>query len=119
MDRAFGLILIHSHFDLDENERLVEYNGTSVPWQLSKISGNIRASNWLVSVGGAITPYEFYYASAGDDAVEPDLSNADQHAFLVEFKDHRRYGMQSSIAAADTRPRVTLVNTEVAERAPN
>src|ERR1700722_10973256 len=47
MDRTFGLILLHRHFDLNENERLVEYNGTSVPWRLSNISGNIRASSYL------------------------------------------------------------------------
>lgn len=33
MDRKYGFILLHHHFDLDESERLVEYGGTSVPWR--------------------------------------------------------------------------------------
>ena len=31
MDRVFGLSFLHHHFDLDSNELLVEYRGTSVP----------------------------------------------------------------------------------------
>jgi len=87
MDRTFGLILLHRHFDLDENERLVEYGGTSVPWRLSKSSGNIRPSNWLLTADGAIRPYEFYYASVRDEATEPDLANTAQQAFFNAFKD--------------------------------
>lgn len=87
MDRTYGLILLHRHFDLDESERLVEYGGTSVPWRLSKISKNIRASNWLVSTDGTVRPYEFCYFPIGDEAMEPDLSNANQVTFLVAFTD--------------------------------
>jgi hypothetical protein len=86
MDRTFGLILLHRHFDLDANERLVDYGGTSVPWRLSKTSGNIRASCWLLSVDGAIRPYEFCYASSRDEVTEPDLANMDQQAFFSAFK---------------------------------
>lgn len=33
MDRTYGLMLLHRHFDLSNGERLVEYQGASVPWQ--------------------------------------------------------------------------------------
>ena len=32
MERIFGLVLLHRHFDLRPEEQLVEYRGTSVPW---------------------------------------------------------------------------------------
>lgn len=87
MDRIFGLILLHRHFDLEQNERLVEYGGTSVPWRFSKISENIRASSWFLSVSGVIRPYEFYYTVTRNEATELDPSKADQRAFLDAFKD--------------------------------
>ncbi|KAI9769972.1 MAG: hypothetical protein M1840_003683 [Geoglossum simile] len=68
MDRTFGLILLHRHFELDQNERLVSYGDTSVPWRLSKISKNITPSNWLLSGDGAFRPYEFRYTPAMDEA---------------------------------------------------
>ncbi|KAL2071340.1 hypothetical protein VTL71DRAFT_12575 [Oculimacula yallundae] len=86
MDRTFGLILLHRHFDLDETERLVDYGGTAVPWRLSKASGNIRPSTWLLTADGGIRPYEFYYTSVRDEATEPDLANADQLAFFDALK---------------------------------
>jgi hypothetical protein len=82
MDRTFGLILLHRHFELDQNERLVSYGDTSVPWRLSKISKNITPSNWLLSGDGAIQPYEFCYTPAMDEATGPNLANSDQHAFF-------------------------------------
>jgi hypothetical protein len=82
MDRTFGLILLHRHFELDLNERLVSYGDTSVPWQLSKISKHIMPSNWLLSGDGAIRPYEFCYAPAVDEATGPNLANSDQRAFF-------------------------------------
>ncbi|KAH0542351.1 hypothetical protein FGG08_003289 [Glutinoglossum americanum] len=82
MDRTFGLILLHRHFELDQNERLVSYGDTSVPWQLSKISKNIMPSNWLLSGDGAIRPYEFCYTPAMDEATGPNLANSDQQAFF-------------------------------------
>ena len=46
-DRVFGLVLNHRHFDMGPNERLVEYRGTSVPW--NTMLDKTRPSNWLLS----------------------------------------------------------------------
>lgn len=103
MDRTFGLILPHRHFDLGENERLVGYGGTSVPWRLSKSSGNIRPSNWLLTADGALRPYEFYYSSVRDEATEPDLANTDQRVFFDASKGlHRKYNTEGVWVSVDT-----------------
>jgi hypothetical protein len=45
MDRTFGVTLLHRHFELDPDERLVEYRGTSIPWVTNKLANNIKPSN--------------------------------------------------------------------------
>ncbi|KAF5609615.1 phosphotransferase enzyme family domain protein [Fusarium subglutinans] len=83
MDRTFGLILLHRHFELGANERLVEYKGTSVPWLNNELATNIRPHNWYLS-SGKVFPYEFYH-SLSEDGPTLDLNNPDQQAFLDQF----------------------------------
>lgn len=75
VDRVFGLSLLHRHFDLSSNELLVEYGGTSVPWEetLGKTSPYIRPSNWALAEDGIFRPFEFYYCmqDADNDADVP------------------------------------------------
>ncbi|KAK0609273.1 hypothetical protein B0T17DRAFT_621711 [Bombardia bombarda] len=85
MDRVFGLILLHRHFPLHEDERLVEYNGTSVPWRLDKLAAHIRPTSWLLTADGAIRPYEFHH-SLVEDGPKLDLDDSLQRAFLEKFK---------------------------------
>ncbi|OQE65458.1 hypothetical protein PENNAL_c0207G06090 [Penicillium nalgiovense] len=52
-----------SSFHLAAKERLVEYRGTSVPWEesLEKASPYIRPDNWVVAEDGSFRPFEFHY----------------------------------------------------------
>lgn len=84
MDRTFGLALLHRHFELDVDERLVEYRGTSVPWAVNQLAAHIKPSSWLISAMGTVHPYEFYH-SLSDEGPTLDLGNPHQQAFLAEF----------------------------------
>ncbi|PQE25768.1 phosphotransferase enzyme family domain-containing protein [Rutstroemia sp. NJR-2017a BBW] len=86
MDRLFGLILLHRHFDLDSSEKLVEYRGTSVPWKTSMISDDISAACWTISAHGVISPYEFTYAPRSDPDLGPNLGKPEQVAFFNAFR---------------------------------
>lgn len=84
MDRRSGLTLLHRHFSLDADERLVEYRGTSTPWKLNKLAASIRPSSWLLSADGKLRPYEFYH-SLTEDSPSLDLECSSQRTFLAEF----------------------------------
>jgi len=85
-DRVFGLILNHRHFEMRPNERLVEYHGTSVPW--NSLHEKTRPSSWLLSEDGDCLPYEFHY-SPDDDADEESESpsNAKYGEFIKSFNE--------------------------------
>lgn len=94
MDRTFGLMLLHRHFDLDKGGRLVEYGGTSVPRRLSKLSDSIHGSCWLLS-DNSVRPYEYSYTSIREEATEPNLDNSTHQTFFHEFKDLlRKYNVE-------------------------
>ncbi|KAH8198649.1 hypothetical protein TruAng_007190 [Truncatella angustata] len=85
VDRVFGLSLLHRHFDLDERERLVEYNGTAVPWN-QDIKKFVQPNNWVFE-GHIFRPFEFYYngvEGATKDVVTPDTTK--YQAFVESFK---------------------------------
>lgn len=69
-DRTFGLVLNHRHFDISPNERLVEYQGTLVPWQ--NMVANTKPSSWFVSEDDECLPYEFYYSPRDDKDDSPN-----------------------------------------------
>ncbi|KAF5712166.1 phosphotransferase enzyme family domain-containing protein [Fusarium mundagurra] len=71
-EHAFGLILNHRHFDMNPDERLVEYRGTSVPW--TRLLDKAKPSSWLFAEDGNCLPYEFHYSpdAAGDESESPN-----------------------------------------------
>nr|QOD95034.1 HhpV [Paecilomyces variotii] len=64
MDRTFGLAMLHRHFDLEPGEMLVDYEGTSVPWNAGHVSGMKppQPAIWAVSSDGEFKPTEFYFS---------------------------------------------------------
>jgi hypothetical protein len=83
MDRTFGLCMLHRHFDLMPNQKLVEYNGTSTPWTAG--SSGMRKpqpSLWAFDDDGLLKPTEFRYAEKQDAPwTEKEL------AFSVKLKE--------------------------------
>ncbi|KAK4092158.1 hypothetical protein PCL_04055 [Purpureocillium lilacinum] len=86
MEYKFGLSLLHRHFDIGEEERMVEYRGTSSPWSacLSMTGPAIRAINWAVADDGTFRPFEFEYSPDDRDSIEP--SNPENAKFADAFK---------------------------------
>ncbi|RPA78099.1 hypothetical protein BJ508DRAFT_370434 [Ascobolus immersus RN42] len=86
MDRTFGLILLHRHFDLADDEMLVEYNGTSVPWKKAGIfEAKLQEQAWIVGKDGNVTPYEFVYAPR--EVVQVDWEDRKVVGFVKAFAD--------------------------------
>ncbi|GAB1312350.1 hypothetical protein MFIFM68171_02560 [Madurella fahalii] len=86
MDRTFGLALLHRHFDLSTDERLVEYHGTSIPWRQETASSHIRPTNWLLTKDGSVRSYEFYYPSSHDDGVDAEAGDPKYRPFIRAFE---------------------------------
>lgn len=89
MDRTYGLMLLHRHFDINSDEKLVEYRGTTVPWQKHELYQAVSPTTWLVCSDGTIRPYEFAYAPHNDiETTEPDPEKSPELAkFLLAFQD--------------------------------
>ena len=71
LESRLGVGLLHRHFDLAENEKLVEFNNVSVPWENVRTDdyagGKVLPSAWLVE-DEKLMPYEFYFSPCGKDA---------------------------------------------------
>lgn len=67
MERMFGLAMLHRHFDLEGNERLVDYQGTSTPWQAA-LPGmkDPQAAIWAFDDNDVLRPIEFRYSETVD-----------------------------------------------------
>lgn len=81
MDRRFGLAMLHRHFDLGRNEKLVEYGGTSTPSQNIPGMKQPQPSIWGFDKDMQLKPTEFHYSE------EEDAPLAEEECrFAVEFQ---------------------------------
>ncbi|EEU37828.1 uncharacterized protein NECHADRAFT_8754, partial [Fusarium vanettenii 77-13-4] len=88
----FGVALVHRHFNLGDDEILVDVNGTSTPWQKPRpngVSGSlrrydrlIRPQSWTADDDGHLMPYEFFLDEDSNEA--DDLQSVDP-SFLADF----------------------------------
>lgn len=85
-ERVFGVVLNHRHFNMSSNERLVEYAGTSVPWE--SMLDKTQPTSWFISEDNNCLPYEFHY-SQDDDPNEEDCTpdNPKYSAFINSFNE--------------------------------
>jgi len=66
VDTKFGLAILHRHFDLAPNERLVEVNDVTTPWDVNEaatVEGSITPTSWLFS-GNSLVPYEYAFVDS-------------------------------------------------------
>ncbi|KAJ5394741.1 hypothetical protein N7509_006528 [Penicillium cosmopolitanum] len=84
MDRTFGLAMLHRHFDLEPDEMLVDYEGTSVPWKSGHVSGMKppQSAIWAVSSDGEFRPTEFYFSEGKDLNI-----GEDELGFMKRFQE--------------------------------
>jgi hypothetical protein len=77
LESQLGIGLLHRHFDLKGFEKLVELNNISTPWAVKgedHMDGKILPCSWLISGGGKLMPYEFFFSPGPSDG-EPDGSS--------------------------------------------
>ncbi|KAF8247776.1 hypothetical protein K440DRAFT_293830 [Wilcoxina mikolae CBS 423.85] len=76
---TFGLIMLHRHFLLDQDEKLIEYRGVSTPWKVGTTSsstifgGCIVPRCWAFFSDGQLHPTEFRFAVPGEKIQEPEF----------------------------------------------
>ncbi|KAL5923418.1 hypothetical protein ACKVV7_001515 [Pyricularia oryzae] len=56
MERKFGLTMVHRHFNMASNERLVEYGSTSTQWEMNKDSDVVKPHCWILGGLMALPP---------------------------------------------------------------
>ncbi|CAL5866788.1 uncharacterized protein PFLUO_LOCUS998, partial [Penicillium psychrofluorescens] len=65
LESALGIGLLHRHFDLSGEEKLVEFNNISTPWKhqqgYNHTGGQILPCAWMID-GNSLVPYEFYFS---------------------------------------------------------
>ena len=85
MAKDFALVLIHRHFQLAPNERLVEYNNIAAPWEvdapLLHLTSRIYPKSWAF-IDHKLCPYEFGFEA---DAAAPVPSCQIPDAFIKDL----------------------------------
>lgn len=90
--KVFGIGLLHRHFDMDEDEILVEHGSTSTPWKVPQdpinfMAGRIVPRSWRFddAGGGTARPqaYEFGFEPHSGDSNDADV--AAHQTFIEEL----------------------------------
>ncbi|KAK7398604.1 hypothetical protein QQX98_012013 [Neonectria punicea] len=89
----FGIGLLHRHFDMDEDEILVEHGSTSTPWKLPQDPGNFMAGrivprSWRFGPGSgnaSLQAYEFGFQPNQDDGDGDNVDPTAHQAFIEEL----------------------------------
>jgi hypothetical protein len=85
VENDLGIILLHKHFKLSAEERLVQFNNAAIPWNINKNSidfENAIPAAWRFVLGGLV-PYEFIYPNL--DSSKP-LVQLSRGPFLDELR---------------------------------
>ncbi|KAF7348108.1 Major facilitator superfamily domain, general substrate transporter [Mycena sanguinolenta] len=81
---CFGLTLLHRHFPMSDDERLVAVDGVSVPWTVEIIEqvnegsmvpgGSVVAQAFILDAGGnGFYPFEYSYIGQDSEKVHPHV----------------------------------------------
>lgn len=91
VESILGLILLHQHFSLSANEKLVSTNVVATPWDMesgAKELDDVQPSSWMFTPQG-VAAYEFAHAPRAkplDDGVSdflPELARMLEHLKLT------------------------------------
>ncbi|KAI1029062.1 hypothetical protein LB504_012949 [Fusarium proliferatum] len=82
VDKVFGVGLLHRHYDVAPNEKIIELGPVSSPWVVGDdevvTGGSVLPHTWRV-FGGELKPTEFKFVP------QRDLSNVDRPVFPAAF----------------------------------
>ena len=94
LEGDFGVCLIHRHFDIDPNEKLVEFNNITLPLTinvgLNEFAGKedhlIYDTAWMLDSNGKWMAYEYSFSlTRGKDSYIVNIQDVKYRDFLVEF----------------------------------
>jgi len=126
----YGIGILHRHFDMAPNERLVEVNHVSTPWRegdCERTGASIVPTSWLFR-GNQLIPYEFSFVGLGAKNKAGRTQPSEYPQFLQElattlkkFKLHRYLALvvhpgpeyQGSVEFTAARANITVHPTEV------
>jgi hypothetical protein len=98
-----GVQLLHRHFRLDNDERLVDVGGASVPWSndgSEVLDSRILPVSWAFE-GDAYHPYEFRFVPPTQELHEPVVTEP----FLFEFNEAlKAHNLQGILGIRSLKP---------------
>ena len=101
------MILLHRHFDLEDNEKLVESGNVSVPWSYTQDDDNLHGGSvvprsWILA-DNSLHPYEFGYNSFGVTEAYP--APPENTKFYIEFAELLvKYGLSDIVGLTLVKP---------------
>jgi hypothetical protein len=115
VEGLLGVQLLHRHFRLENDERLVDAGGASVPWSnegSEALDSRILPVSWAFE-GDAYHPYEFKFVPPTQELNEPVVPEP----FLVEFNDALKahdlqgvLGIRSLKPGSGNKPEMEITN---------
>ena len=105
VQNIFGLALLHQHFEIQQNEKLITFGNVAVPTISSPESLSLATSRWAFS-GNKFIPYEF---TAGAENIDMDnhvafLNEMSQALHASGLTDNLGLCSAGSIAGKDSEP---------------
>ena len=95
VEEVFGIGLVHRHFDIEEDEKLVEFNNISTPWAVDvglhelvgkKTDSLIYETSWMLDTDNKWMAYEFSFSPVGgQDSYIVNIGDPKHYDFLVEY----------------------------------
>ena len=96
LEEVLGVGLVHRHFSISPNEKLVEFNNITTPWSGIKLSSNhsakipnsanglVTETSWVLDANDKWMPFEFSFDPQGTTTVV-NLEDAQYQEFLREY----------------------------------
>ena len=96
VEEVLGVGLVHRHFSISPNEKLVEFNNITSPWSGIKLGSNhsakipnsanglVTETSWALDANDKWMPFEFSFDPHGTTTIV-NLEDAKYQAFLQEY----------------------------------
>lgn len=99
VEDVFGVRLLHKHFVLRDDERMIQHGHTALPWSSElcaslEADGSIHPSSWLFRDGAAY-PYEFHYIPKSQGSSQQQL---DVDSYLEFFTVYRQWLVKNKLS---------------------
>ena len=92
VEDIFGVRLVHKHFQLRDDERMIQHGNTALPWDPEmaatlEADGVVMTASWLFR-NGVAWPYEFYYVPHAQAEDTTKVQVEDYAEFFTAYQDY-------------------------------